>query len=171
MQTLTSRAQRRQVPTYRDISCTKLEFMDSELRSGAVTRSDSCRMLPVWRTTNIEVRQRMSSRQINFFLTQTDQADLMRRLGPLGELAFIEGMAQGRHPQFLESAEVKQMGAETLQIFLARPEDVKDILFREARETTYLDVVRSPVIEFNRCYRDQHLLRRGRLYFVTRYYE
>ena len=65
------------------------------------------------------------------------------------------------------------MGAERLQIYLARPADVDAIRLNSmpGHPTMAVDVLRSPVVEFARCYHVGNRMRRGRLYFVTAYFD
>jgi hypothetical protein len=115
----------------------------------------------------------MKSRQVNFFLTPNDQAELMGQLAGLGKFVCLAAVSQDSSPRILESAEIKEMGREPLQIFIALQKNVGDIFFRELRTVTFrsVDVVRSPVIKFSRCYQDERCIRRGRLYVINSYYD
>jgi hypothetical protein len=115
----------------------------------------------------------MMSRQVNFFLTPADQAALMAQFAGVGEFALIDGIAPDRRPQLRSTAENRQMGVERLTIYLVRPQDVDAVVLNDVKGQPYrvVDVMRSPVIEFDRCYQAGNLLRRGRLYFVTGYYD
>jgi hypothetical protein len=63
-------------------------------------------------------------------------------------------------------------GEEWLHLFLARPEDVDAVVMRHVPTQGYwtVDVLYSPVVEFQRCYFDGKILRRGRAYFVDKYF-
>jgi hypothetical protein len=115
----------------------------------------------------------MNSRQINFFLTASDQAELLMRFGAKGDFVVVQSRARDGNLCLLESAEVKDVGVEPLQVYLARPTDLEAIQFHilESQPYNTVDVVRSPVIELSRCYHVGGRLRRGRLYFVTEYYD
>jgi hypothetical protein len=113
----------------------------------------------------------MKSRQINFYLTPVDQADLVKQFGQLGECALIKSIAEGDHPELLETAEVTNLAHERLQIFLARPDELEEILLKKLENLSHVDVVRSPVVEFDRCHQTKEKLGRGRLYYVSSYFE
>jgi hypothetical protein len=107
----------------------------------------------------------MNSRQVNFFLTAADQASLVRQFATREAFVVVQSLAQDDGVRLLKTVEIKEMGTEHLKVYLARPSDVGSI------QLNALDVVRSPVIEFVRCFHQGNLLRRGRLYFVTAYYD
>jgi hypothetical protein len=115
----------------------------------------------------------MNSRQINFFLTATDQAELLIRLGSKGDYVIVHACTQDERLYLLENAVVKEMGVEPLTVYLVRSTDIDAIQLNVVPNQPYksIDVVRSPVIQFSRCYHAGGRLRRGRLYFVTAYYD
>ena len=115
----------------------------------------------------------MRSRQINFFLTAFDQASLLERFSDRGDFAIVNPVSPNGAPHLLETAEIKAMGTDRLAIFLVQRDRIDDIQFKFIAKQTYyiVDVVRSPVIEFDRCYHHANRLNRGRLYFVTAYFD
>jgi hypothetical protein len=115
----------------------------------------------------------MNSRQINFFLTAVDQAALLAHISAKHDFRIIHSLVQCEAPALLSSAEVKEMGVDRLKVYLARPEDLEAVHLNFVPNHNYktIDVVKSPVIEFVRCYHVGEQLRRGRFYFVTSYYE
>jgi hypothetical protein len=115
----------------------------------------------------------MRSKQINFFLTATDQAELLKEFGIEDDFVYIDSIAKGRQLCYLETAEIRKMGVERLKIYLVRRRDVELVRRNALQDQPHdaVDVVRSPVIEFMRCYHADHQLRRGRLYVVTAFYE
>ena len=115
----------------------------------------------------------MKSRQINFFLTTADQADLINSLDPLGEFVYVRNVSRDGTPEILESASIATATNESLQIYIAQLREIKNIVFQRLPNVTFssIDVVRSPVVQFVRCYQDERCIRRGRLYFVTAYYD
>jgi hypothetical protein len=108
----------------------------------------------------------MKSSQINFFLTMNDQADLLAKLDPLGEVVYLESISEHGVLQVLKSAEIKYVGAERLKIFMTRSRYVDRIVLDQSQTAAFADIARSPLVEFSRCYQDQQLIRRGRFYFV-----
>jgi len=114
----------------------------------------------------------MRSRQINFYLTAADEVELLRQFGRRGEYAILASNARGRRPELLERAEIGNTGADRPQIFLAQTHDVEAVILEEANaDLYYVDVVRSPVVEFDRCSQTKDKLGRGRLYFVASYFD
>jgi hypothetical protein len=60
------------------------------------------------------------------------------------------------------------MGKVNLRLAIARPESLGEIHLRRIPEQGYFLIeLGSPVIEFDRCYFDGTILRRGRIYFRT----
>jgi hypothetical protein len=115
----------------------------------------------------------MNSRQINFFLTALDQNTLLEDIRSGGDFLVINAVTQGGVPDILEGPEIIQMGYEHLKVFLAQPDELNSIRFNSIsnRDFKTVDVVRSPVIELARCFHIGNIIRRGRLYVVTSYYE
>jgi hypothetical protein len=113
----------------------------------------------------------MRSSQLNFFLTRSDQAELLRKLDPLGSFVYVEDLSQDGSPQMLESGEIRQMGAERLKIFITLSPHSNRIVFKQATNVAYVDELRSPVVAFSRCYQDDQRIGRGRFYFVKSYFD
>ncbi|MGJ4996644.1 hypothetical protein ACQR0Z_19630 [Bradyrhizobium sp. HKCCYLS3077] len=113
----------------------------------------------------------MRSRQINFFLTPDDQAELLRRLDPDGQFVYLARRCLYDQMQILPTAVVRQMGQEPLGIYIARAADLDTIVFNEGENDKSIDVIRSPVIEFNRCYLGDEHISDGRLYVVNSYFD
>jgi hypothetical protein len=113
----------------------------------------------------------MKSRQLNFFLTQADQERLIKTLLEIEDFSIVESIALGKLPKILESASIKEMGNERLKVFLLNNGDMKNLVLTEYPNQPYkfVDVVRSPAIEFVRCYVEENIIRRGRFYFVKEY--
>ncbi len=59
-----------------------------------------------------------------------------------------------------------------LYLFLVRPEDMERVVTSDVSEQQYweVDVLRSPVVQFNRSFSNGAILRSGRLYYVDGYY-
>src|SRR5262245_8694059 len=115
----------------------------------------------------------MNSSQINFFLTTADQASLMKHFEARGAFIVVHSRAQDNSVRLLKTAEIKKMGTEPLTVYLARPCDVGAVQLNVLQQQAYstIDVVRSPVIQFTRCFHLENRPRRGRLYFMTAYYD
>jgi hypothetical protein len=113
----------------------------------------------------------MTSSQLNFFLTRNDQAELLRKLDPLGKFVYVESISQNGSLRILERAEITKMGSERLKIFITLPKYLNNIILVQLPASAFVDVLRSPVIEFSRCYQDGKCMRRGRFYFIRRHFD
>lgn len=113
----------------------------------------------------------MRSSQVNFFLTRIDQAELLTKLDPLGTFVYLESTARDGSLGILESAEINKMGSDRLTIFISLAKHVDEIILKQSSATMFIDDLRSPVVEFSRCYQDDHCIRRGRLYFAKSYFD
>lgn len=114
----------------------------------------------------------MSSRQVNFYVHPDEQEWFEGRLAKAGPFVIVLGVAHDGRPQFGTTSVIKEFGKEDLKIFLVRQDDVGSVgaLTAPNRTELFVDDLRSPVVEFSRCYFDGRLLRRGRLYFAESYY-
>jgi hypothetical protein len=115
----------------------------------------------------------MASVQINFYLMPNEQASFDELLKSAGPIRVVTGMNSAFRPQLSSTTVLRSFGAEDLKVHLVREEDV-DLL--RAGETPngsewFVDVLRSPVIEYWRCFTDGKILRRGRLYLIEDYYD
>ena len=63
------------------------------------------------------------------------------------------------------------MGFEHLKIYVTQSQYIDRIIFKRSANAAFVDELRSPVVEFSRCYQDDQLIRRGRLYFVNGYFD
>ena len=112
-------------------------------------------------------------RQLQLYLTPRDlhsyEATLRERPA---EWVALASHSPGPGPNRVGSLAIREMGKERLTVFLVRTQDLGAISVRQVKEQRYwtIDELRSPVIEFQRCFFDGQLLRRGRLYYVTGYY-
>lgn len=114
----------------------------------------------------------MNSRQLNFYLNSSDQHLFDQMLTANRTTKFCQYQTEQARPYFLESSIIRNMGEEVLKIILVRESDVKNIQYRkiEGRNIYSIDTVRSPVMEYSRCYVNDKFVRRGRLYFLKTYY-
>jgi len=85
----------------------------------------------------------------------------------------VDSIAESTEPRILKTTEIERMGQERLTVFLVRPADLGAVKLNTLHDSppTTIDDLRSPVVEFARCYRDAKGLGRGRLYAVAAYYE
>jgi hypothetical protein len=111
----------------------------------------------------------MRSSQLNFFLTRIDQEELLTKLDPLETFVYLESTARDGSLRILESAEINKMGSDRLRIFISLAKYVDEITLEQSSATMFIDDLRSPVVEFSRCYQDDQCIRRGRFYFAKSY--
>ena len=111
--------------------------------------------------------------QVNFYLDSLDSMALEQALRDLGPLLVLHSLSPGSEPRILESANFQEGARPWLFVLLVRPEDLHAVVTRyvSAQGHWTVDVVKSPVIEFDRCFFDGTILRRGRLYYVDGYYD
>jgi hypothetical protein len=111
----------------------------------------------------------MKSRQINLFLTSADEGELLKAIWAKSEYVIVDNIAPNRSPRLLETIEIQ----DRLKVYLAPPSHVRDIQLSEMKIAPYwtVDVVKSPVVEFVRCYHTEGRIQPGRLYFIIEYYE
>jgi len=110
--------------------------------------------------------------QVNFYLDHVDTVALEQTIRTLGPLLVLHSRSPGSEPRVLESVSIEENGQPWLFVHLVRPEDLQAVVTRHVPAQGYwtIDVIKSPVIEFNRCFFDGTILRRGRLYYVDGYY-
>src|SRR5215469_691966 len=109
--------------------------------------------------------------QTNFFLTGNDLASLEQAFRRAGDFLVIKDEAEGGRMQMLQSTH--RAAGDQFRIYLARPHEMTEILLREIPGRGYhlIDVERSPVIEFDRCYHQDNIFRPGRMYVINTYWE
>lgn len=115
----------------------------------------------------------MAGRQVNFFLGPSDQVPFERALRSVGDLVILESRSQTWEPEIRSTTELVNFGMEPLRVLLARPSDLAKIRFRliEGRASFSCDPMFMPIVEFDRCYVSDLLIRRGRLFFVSKYHD
>jgi hypothetical protein len=113
------------------------------------------------------------SKQLSFYLTPKDLRQLEPLLRACGPLAVLHSRSPSSSPKVLPTFDIKEGGKDWLFLFLAREQDVSQILMEEVRAQGYwsIDDLKSPVAEFTRCFFDDARLRCGRIYFKTDYYD
>jgi hypothetical protein len=113
----------------------------------------------------------MRSRQVTFFLTPKDQAELLSKLDPSGQFVYLASHYSNGQMQILQTPVVQQMGQEALTIYIARTDDLDTIVSTGREQFLSIDVLRSPVIEFSRCYMGERHMSDGRFYVVNSYFD
>jgi hypothetical protein len=115
----------------------------------------------------------MAGRQFSFFLSGLDQVRFEKALRASGDIAFIENWPKRPRATELTASVISRMGEETLDILIARREDMQRVEYRpiKGREEYSCDPTFAPVVEFSRCYATARFIRAGRLYRVDKYWD
>lgn len=110
--------------------------------------------------------------QVNFFVTQTDIAELEDALREIGPLLILHSRSSTPQPRILKSLDYDEGGKPWLYFYLIRPQDLTKIVTTNVATQGYwtIDTTTAPVIEFHRSFFNGEIFRRGRVYFVDSYY-
>ena len=114
----------------------------------------------------------MKSRQLNFYLNMHDQFILDAKIQNVENTVFCKYLSPNKSPVFLKTTKIDDMGNEYLKILILREQDIDKLIFREIKDTDSFSIntIKSPVLEYSRCFVSDDLIRRGRLYFIKTYY-
>ena len=115
----------------------------------------------------------MRSSQLNFYLNKKDSGLLDSRLIEVEDLVFLKARSGSSNPHFLINSIIKNMGKEPLKIILVRNSDLENLAFQRVENTKdfRIDTLKSPVIEYSRCFVSHEIIRRGRLYCQNSYFD
>ena len=110
--------------------------------------------------------------QVNFYASPPDIANLQRLLGEMEPMLILHSRAASANPRVLSSLRHAEHGDPWLFYYLVRKSDLEDVILEHVAEQRYwsIDVIRSPVVQFNSCFFDGTILRRGRVYYVDGFY-
>lgn len=111
--------------------------------------------------------------QVNFYLDPSDTTAVEHVLRSLGPFYVLHSRSPAPEPRVFESLNVEENGQPWLFLYLVRPEDLHAVVTTHVPAQGYwsVDVLDSPVVEFDRCFFDGAILRRGRLYYVDGFYD
>lgn len=111
-------------------------------------------------------------KQVNFILLPADVVVLQKEIGAISPFVVLHSRSNSEKVRLLAGLDSRESGEDWLRLFLVRPEDIEDVVTQHVPEQDYwaVDLLRSPVIEFQKCFHDGHELRRGRAYFVEEFY-
>jgi hypothetical protein len=115
----------------------------------------------------------MAGRQINFFIGPSDQEPFERALRRAGDFAVLRSRSFSPVPEIQGTTVLTRYGEESLRVLLARPEDIDSIRYEPitARAEYSCSPEFAPILEFDRCYVSDDLIRAGRLYYIPKYYD
>jgi len=110
--------------------------------------------------------------QINFFFSDEDTQVFDQKIR--GQLDFVV-IKQPTRRLGLEPSQTTRFEAdgEWLKVFLVRRCDLHQVRFKQVLAQRYwlVDDLRSPVVEYSRCFCHNGVLRRGRLFFDEGYFD
>lgn len=115
----------------------------------------------------------MRSSQLNFHLSYQDSCLFDSRLFKVQDLVVVKVRSASNNPHVLENTIIKNMGKEPLKIMLVRESDLKSLVFRRVEKMGHfrIDTLKSPVIEYSRCFVSDEIIRRGRLYCQNSFFD
>jgi hypothetical protein len=110
--------------------------------------------------------------QVNFHATPDDIANIERTIGLLEPMDILHSRSPLAAPRIVPSVNIIENGQRWLFFFLVRRCDLGEVLLEHvpAQGHWSIDQLRSPVVQFNSCYFDRCILRRGRMYYVDGYF-
>ncbi|TKD12159.1 hypothetical protein [Polyangium fumosum] len=110
--------------------------------------------------------------QSAFYLTPKDKAELEQRLREKMDFIILLRESPSASPRVVDSLNFSEPDNPWLSKYLARPEDLNEIVMHHVPEQGYWtpDDLFSPVVKCSGCYFDGKILRRGRVYYVDGFY-
>lgn len=120
------------------------------------------------RTTEAQV-----GKQATFLLLPSDLIALEAEIAHIEPFTVLHSRSKSKEVNELSALDPAKSGEDWLHLFLVRPGDVESVITQHvpAQEYWSVDALRSPVVEFQRCFFDGKALGRGRVYFVESYYD
>lgn len=111
--------------------------------------------------------------QVNFYLDQDDTKKIESVLRSIGPLLVLHSRSGQPEPRVVDCLLHDEDSRSWLFYHLVRPEDLDGVNLRHVPAQGYwtVDVLTSPVVEFNGCFFDGAILRRGRVYYVDGFYD
>jgi hypothetical protein len=111
-------------------------------------------------------------RQVNFYMLPEDLTVFEEALKEQGQICFLPERLPSPKLQTLSTLAIPEMGKTWLGVYLCRETDLSNIVVKSIPKQEYwtIDENRSPVVQFDRCYYDGRIVRRGRLYFLEGFY-
>jgi hypothetical protein len=112
------------------------------------------------------------SQQFIIYMTPRDLPATARQIFKCGPYQVLHYLSKNQEPRFVSGLEATELENFRLSLYLARPEDIGLVIMEEVPAQGYwtIDVIRSPVIQFSKCFFDGEKLRAGRLYVAKGYY-
>lgn len=106
-------------------------------------------------------------------MAQNDLANLGQRIHSVIDHCVLAWKSTTPLPSMLAGVENIRMGVDDLTVYLCRKGEIDQVITRKIPGKDYWTIEErpSPVVEFTRCYEENGLVRRGRFYFQSTYYD
>jgi len=110
--------------------------------------------------------------QINFFAASEDFTYIEQEIRRIEPLAVLHSRSNTATPRSVPSVDLQDDSQQWLFFYLVRESDLPMVVTEHVPAQGYwtIDALRSPVVEFDRCYFDGRILRRGRVYYVDGFF-
>ncbi len=109
-------------------------------------------------------------KQVNFYANNDDLREVQAKL-EAEDVVFVESRFPKQQIETVGTLLVPVMEESALRLNLMRGQDFPLVQFNKRQDFFEIDTLRSPVIEFDRCYYNDRLMRRGRAFFETGFYD
>lgn len=112
-------------------------------------------------------------RQVNFYLSNVDQEELARKLDAMSEMAAALPPFPSPQVRIQTVSQLARWKSGEHDTVLFRPADSALLTFRQSSPELgyFVDLFRSPVIEFSRCIMTNDQILRGRVYYIAGFIE
>lgn len=112
-------------------------------------------------------------RQFSIYLTPSDTVALEPVLARIEPVLVLNRYSPTAQPLVMESLEYTYNDRRWLSSYLVRPADLDKVVAYHVVEQGHwlIDELYSPVINISKCFFDGHILRRGRFYYIERYFD
>ncbi|WP_156338283.1 hypothetical protein [Chondromyces crocatus] len=109
---------------------------------------------------------------MNFYVTPADVTQLHLRISEIEPMRILHDRSSTARPREVRSLNLVEETQPLLFYFLVRERDLALVATEHVPAQGYwtVDYLRSPVVQFNSCYFDGKILRRGRVYHVDGFY-
>ena len=112
-------------------------------------------------------------RQVNFYLSNGDQEEFTRRLDLVGGVVAAMPPFPSRDIPLRPVSQYNRWRSGEQNPVLFRPTDASELILRRPNPELgyFIELFRSPVIEFSRCVVTNEEILRGRLYYIVGFIE
>lgn len=117
----------------------------------------------------IELTQPQMPRQFTVFLNSQDVREIEDVLCPVLPYRVACSEQKAERPVIIESLDPDALSCGSRTVVIFGPEEERHLLLTPVKRTYFIDTLRSPVVEFSRCYQSDAFLRAGRFYFHSKF--